>query len=160
MSDQWPTAEVDRIGRLRVLAALSPGAVVVESVLPHRFDQVWRVAADLERELPQCLPDVRRFTITREDGERLEADARGYLGLRAHFDVVLRPGWCVMRSRFLLGAIAAEPVDDATRFAFLGGLRFPGLRPAAPLVHRLGAPAITRVVNRYGKRVDRRDWAQ
>lgn len=156
MSSQWPTAEIDRIARLHVLAAMTPGAVVVEAVLPHPFDQVWSVASDLERELPQYLPDVRRFAITREDGERLEADARGYLGLRAHFDVVLRPGWCVMRSRFLLGAMAAEPMTDETRFAFLGGFRFPGLRPAAPLLHRLGQPAITHVVSRYGRRVDAR----
>lgn len=156
MSDPWPMAEVDRIARLRVLAALTPGAVVVEAVLPHSFDQVWGVASDLQRELPQCLPDVRRFTITREDGERLEADARGYFGLRAHFDVVLRPGWCVMRSRFLLGAMAAEPIADETRFAFLGGLRIPGFLPAGPLLHRLGRPAIRDAVKRYSQRVDGR----
>jgi len=160
MSDQWPTAEIDRIARLRVLAALTPGAVVVEAVLPHRFDQVWGVAADLERELPQCLTDVRTFTITREDGERLSVDARGYFGLRAHFDVVLRPGWCVMRSRFLLGGMAAEPAAEQTRFAFLGGFRFPGLRPAAPLLRRLGKPAIAHVVSRYGQRVDVRVGAE
>lgn len=153
MNHNWPSAEVDRIDRLHVLAAMTPGAVVVESVLPHQFDQVWQIASDLERELPQYLPDVRRFTITRQEGDRLEADARGYLGLRAHFDVVLRPGWCVMRSRFLLGAMAAEPTGEGTRFAFLGGFRFPGVRAVAPLLRLLGRPAIAHVVSRYGDRV-------
>jgi hypothetical protein len=150
---QWPTAEVDRIARLHVLAAITPGAVVVETLLPHSFDQVWRVAADLERELPQYLPDVRRFAITRREGERLEADARGYLGLRARFDVVLRPGWCVMRSRFLLGAMAAEATVDGTRFAFLGGFRFRGQRLVAPVIRLLGRRAIAQVVSRYTERV-------
>ena len=160
MSHRWPAAEIDRIARLRVLAAMTPGAVVVETLLPHAFDQVWGVASDLELELPQYLPDVRRFTIARDDGERLEADARGYLGLRAHFDVVLRPGWCVMRSRFLLGAMAAEPAAEGTRFAFLGGFRFPGLSLAAPQLRRLGRPAVTHVVSRYRQRVDARYAAE
>jgi len=153
MTQPWPVAELDGISRLHVLAAMTPGAVVVETILSQRLDQVWSVAADLERELPRYLRDVRRFTITRREGDRLEADARGYLGLRAHFDVLLRPGWCVMRSRFLLGAMAAEPTVDGTRFAFLGGFRVPGLRTVAPVIRLVGRPAVAHVVSRYGARV-------
>lgn len=92
----------------------SVGTVIAETVLDAPFDQVWEVAADLERELPAYLPDVRSWRITRRDGERLEALARGYVGLRARFDVVLRPGWCVMRSRFLLGGMAAVADGEQT----------------------------------------------
>lgn len=153
MSQSWPSAEPDCISRLHVLAAMTPGAVVVEAVLAHPFDEVWAVASDLEHELPRCLGDVRSFTITRAEGERLEADARGHLGLRARFDIILRPGWCVMRSRFLLGAMAAEPGPTGTRFAFLGGLRFPGTRPAAPVLRLVGRRAVGHVVGRYSDRI-------
>ena len=156
MSHSWPSVEPDRISRLHVLAAMTPGAVVVETLLPHRFDDVWAVASDLEHELPRCLGDVRSFTITQGDGERLKADARGYLGLRARFDIILRPGWCVMRSRFLLGAIAAEPAATGTRFAFLGGFRLPGTGPVAPLLRLVGRPALGHVVGRYAQRIPAR----
>lgn len=156
MSQSWPTVEPDRISRLHVLAAMTPGAVVVETVLAHPFDEVWAVASDLEHELPRCLRDVRSFTITRAESERLEAHARGRLGLRARFDIILRPGWCVMRSRFLLGAMAAEPAPTGTRFAFLGGFRFPGTRPAAPVLRLVGRPALRHVVGRYAERIPAR----
>jgi hypothetical protein len=48
--------------------------------------------------------------------------------------VVLRPGWCVMQSRFLIGGVAAVPEADGTRFAFLGGLRLPALRLLDPVL--------------------------
>lgn len=153
MSQSWPSAEPDRISRLHVLAAMTPSAVVVETVLPHSFDEVWAVAADLEHELPRCLRDVRSFTITQAEGERLQADACGHLGLRAGFDIILRPGWCVMRSRFLLGAMAAEPDPTGTRFAFLGGFRFPGARPAAPVLRLVGPRAVGHAVGRYAERI-------
>ncbi len=153
MTESWPFARVDGISRLRVLAAATPGAVVVEARFAHGFDDVWAVAADLEHELPLCLRDVRSFTITRADGEQLQAEALGHLGLRAHFDVILRPGWCVMRSRLLFGAMAAEPSATGTRFAFLGGLRLPGARLIAPLLRLVGRPLIAHVVSRYGQRI-------
>lgn len=140
----WPVAELDAIRRLRVLAAAVPGAVADEITIDAPFAQVWAVAADLENELPTYLRDVRSLHITRADGERLEADARGYAGLRARFDIVLRPGWCVMRSRFLIGAMAAVPDGDRTRFAFLGGVHIPAQRIAGPALRTIGrwaAPA-------------------
>lgn len=156
MSQSWPSAEPDRVARLHVLAAMTPGAVVAETIVAHGFEDVWAVASDLEHELPRCLGDVRSFTIMQTKGERLEADARGYLGLRARFDVILRPGWCVMRSRFLLGAMAAEPSATGTRFAFLGGFRFPGTRPVAPVLRLVGRPAVRHVVGRYAERISAR----
>jgi len=149
----WPIADLDAVRRLHVLAGAVPGAVVAESVLPASFDEVWAVAADLEHELPRYLPDVRSLRVTRADGERLEADARGYAGLRARFDIVLRPGWCVMRSRFLLGAMAAVPDGDHTRFAFLAGAQLPAQRVVGPALSVVGRWSAPRVVARLGERV-------
>lgn len=153
----WPMADLDAIRRLRALAAAVPGAFVAETVIDASFDQVWAVAADLEHELPAYLPDVRSFTITRRDGERLEAHARGYAGLRARFDIVLRPGWCVMRSRFLLGGLAAVPDSQQTRFAFLGGAHIPAQPAAAPALGLISRWAVPRVLTRFANRVQQRD---
>jgi hypothetical protein len=153
----WPVADLDAIRRLRALAGAVPGAIVAETVVDAPFEQVWAVAADLDHELPAYLPDVRSFVITRRDGERLEAYARGYAGLRARFDIVLRPGWCVMRSRFLLGGMAAVPDGDRTRFAFLGGTHIPAQRAVAPALGILGRWAAPKVLTRFDNRVHQRD---
>lgn len=152
----WPMAEVDPIRRLRVLAAAVPGAVVTETTYDAPFAQVWAVAADLEHELPMYLPDVRTLRITRRDGERLEAHARGYAGMRARFDIVLRPGWCVMRSRLLLGGMAAVADQEQTRFAFLGGVHLPAQRALAPGLTLLGHVAGRHVLDRLAEQVRRR----
>ncbi|MFI6600725.1 SRPBCC family protein [Nonomuraea sp. NPDC050536] len=149
----WPIAEVDNVARLRVLAAAQPSALFVEEVVDAPFDAVWAVAADLERELPELLPDVRSLQITAEHGERLEARARGYVGLRARFDIVLSPGWCVMQSRFLLGGMAAVADGDRTRFAFLGAFRFPGMGILGPVVEPLIGGFGPKVVARLRARV-------
>lgn len=138
MTESWPVAELDPIRRLRVLAHSMPGMSYDEILLDVPYEQVWAVASDLERQLPLLITDIRRFTVTSAAGERLEAHARSPLGLRARFDVVLRPGWCFMQSRFLVGGLAATPEGEgATRFAFSGGLRVPGLRRLDVLFHPL-----------------------
>jgi hypothetical protein len=77
------------------------------------------------------------------DGEeRLVMHARGYLGQRARFDVVIRPGWCWMQSRFLLCGMAAAPDPGGTRFGFLGGIRMPGVTLLHPLLHLVGPAAV------------------
>lgn len=149
----WPVAELDVIRRLHVLGAAVPGAVVAQTILDVPFDRVWAVAADLENELPRYVRDVRSLSITRTDGDRLEAYARGYAGLRARFDIVLRPGWCVMRSRFLLGAMAAVPDGDRTRFAFLAGVHIPAQRIAAPVLSTVGRWIAPRVLANFAERV-------
>ena len=157
MSENWPVAELDNVRRLRVIAATARGTTMyAEGIVPASFEDVWAVASDLENELPRLLPDVRNLTIVRRDGERLCADARGRLGLRARLDVVLRPGWCLMRSRFLLGGMAAVAEADGTRFAFLGGLRVPGARLAHPLLQRVADPLAGSVVTRMAARATAR----
>jgi hypothetical protein len=156
----WPSTDLDAIRRLRVLAAVTPGAFIAETTLDAPLDRVWAVASDLEGELPRFLPDVRSLRITSREGERLEAAARGYAGLRARFDIVLRPGWCVMRSRFLLGGMAAVADGEATRFAFLGGTQLRAARAAAPVLAAFGRRAGPVVLRRFTERVDARSGPQ
>ena len=139
MTENWPVADLDAVRRLRVLAAAARFPVYVsEVVLPAPVERVWAAASDLERALPSFISTVRSARITQAEGDRLELLATGTLGQRARFDVVLRPGWCLMRSRFVLGAMAAVPEAGGTRFAALGGFRLPGARLAGPLLTVFG----------------------
>jgi len=154
----WPVAQFDPVRRLRVIAATTPGASIHEIVVGAPLESVWDVAADLEGELPLWLfPDIRSIKVTTPtaDSERLVARARGHSGLRARFDVVLRPGWCLMQSRFLLGGMAATEEDGATRFALLGGFCGP-LRLLAPAIRPISARLGDRALIRFAERVDER----
>ena len=151
----WPVAELDAVRRLRVLAS-ARGGLYAEGAIAAPFERVWAVAADLEGELPRYLPDVRFLRITATTGDRLEADARGRLGLRALFDGVLRPGWCVLQSRFLIGGIAAVPDGQASRVAFLGSFRVPGLRLLRPLLAPLERRVGTLILRRLEARIHAR----
>ncbi|MEU6238957.1 SRPBCC family protein [Kitasatospora sp. NPDC047058] len=148
----WPVAAFDPVRRLRVIAAVTPGASVRETVIDAPFDRVWAAAADLEDGLPRWLPDIRSVRVTggRENG-RAEALVVGHTRLRARFDVELTPGWCLMRSRFLLGGMAATPEQDGTRFAFLGAFRL----PAAGLLARALRPATDPLAGRSLARFER-----
>ncbi|MFI6845694.1 SRPBCC family protein [Kitasatospora sp. NBC_00085] len=148
----WPVAAFDPVRRLHVIAAVTPGADVRETVIDAPFDQVWAVAADLEDGLPRWLPDLRSVRLTAGPaGGRTEALVVGHSRLRARFDVELTPGWCLMRSRFLLGGMAARPEPDGTRFAFLGAFRL----PAAGLVTRALRPATDPLARRSLRRFER-----
>ena len=99
------------------------------------------------------ITDLRSFEIVSDRGECLTADARGRLGQRARFDVVLRPGWCVMQSRFVIGGMAAVAEPEGTRFALLGGLRVPGARLIDPLIRPAAARLARRPINRLEHRL-------
>ncbi|MFB7618561.1 SRPBCC family protein [Kitasatospora sp. NPDC056181] len=148
----WPVAAFDPVRRLHVVAAVTPGASVRETVIDAPFDRVWAAAADLEDGLPRWLPDLRsvRLTAGPADG-RAEALVVGHSRLRARFDVELTPGWCLMRSRFLLGGMAARPEPGGTRFAFLGAFRL----PAAGLVAGALRPATDPLARRSLRRFER-----
>jgi hypothetical protein len=151
----WPVAELDAVRRLRGLAS-ARGGLYAEGRIAAPFERVWAVAGDLEGELPHYLPDVRWLRITATTGDRLEADARGRLGLRARFDGVLRPGWCVLQSRFLIGGIAAVPDGPGSRVAFLGSFRVPGLRLLRPLLAPLERRVGTLILRRLEARIHAR----
>lgn len=151
MNETWPVADFDPIRRLRVLAATLLGASVLEANIPASFETVWSVASDLQNELPNFILDVRSVQIETRHGDRLEAVISGHSRLRAHFDVVLRPGWCWMESRFVIGAMAATPIPGGTRFAMLTGLRLPKALQALGAV--LGKPLQRIMMRRFETRV-------
>ncbi|MFJ8566230.1 hypothetical protein [Streptomyces sp. NPDC093514] len=158
LKDSWPVvAELDAVRRLRVIARSTAGTSFAECVVDAPFDRVWGVVSDLENQLPLMITDIASFTVTSAVGERLEARARSPLGLRARFDIVLRPGWCLMQSRFVLGGMAALAEPDGTRLAFFGGLRLPGLRLADPVLRPLMAPLGARALRRLAARLDALD---
>ncbi|SFW91692.1 SRPBCC family protein [Amycolatopsis australiensis] len=152
----WPVAELDDVRRLAVLAAALPGAFFAETVVDAPFDDVWAVAADLEGEWPRLLRNVRSVRVSRRAGEHVVADLTGRFGLRDTFDVVLRPGWCVMQGSRVTGGMAAVPGGGGTRFAFLGALRGPGTRTAAPVLRRVGRPLGRGLLERLRERVESR----
>jgi hypothetical protein len=155
VTQEWPVAELNPVRRMRVLAAATPGVAYAEKLISAPFNTVWEAASDLEHELPRMVTDLRSFEITSARGERLTASARGRLGQRARFDVVLRPGWCVMQSRFLIGGMAAAPEVGGTRFAFLGGLRLPGMRLLDPVLRPAIRPLALRPIVRLERRLGR-----
>ena len=156
MNQDWPVTELDPVRRMRVLAAAIPGVAYAEKHNPAPFSAVWDAASDLEHQLPRMITDLRSFEITSARAERITARARGRLGQRASFDVVLRPGWCVMQSRFLIGGMAAAPEGESTRFAFLGGLRLPGIRLLDPMLRAAAQPLALRPITRLENRLQAR----
>lgn len=154
---EWPVAEFDPVRRLRVVAATTAGVTIRETVLAAPWESVWAVAADLEGELPHWLfADIRSVRVSAtSDPDRLVALALGHSRLRARFDVVLRPGWCLMQSRFLIGGMAAIDENGGTRFALLAGMRGPFRSLAAltrPVSARLGDRALRRLAERVAQR--------
>ncbi|MFI7225889.1 hypothetical protein ACIBO5_21960 [Nonomuraea angiospora] len=143
----WPVADLDPVRRLRVLASAIPGASMAERVIAAPFEDVWAVVSALEEEFGTFEPDMRHLTIVSGRGsERLVAKARSRYGMRARFDVELRPGWCWMQSRFLIVAVAAAAVPGGTLVAQTGGVRVPGRAALVPLgVRAAGEKALARL---------------
>jgi hypothetical protein len=142
MNQHWPVADLDPVRRLRVMAAATPGTGLSEWIIDAPPELVWQTASDLRVEMPRLVRDFRSVSVAPGDGEHLVMHARGYLGQRARFDVVIRPGWCWMQSRFLLCGMAAAPDPGGTRFGFLGGIRVPGAGLLNPLFHLIGPAAV------------------
>ena len=151
----WPVAKLDSVRRLRSLAAGTPGAVVVERIIPAPFEAVWEIASDLENEVPRSEWHVRSLRITRREGDRLEAEVHGLAGMRDRFDIVLRPGWCWMQGRLLLAGMAAVPVEDGTLFAFAAGLRVPGSGALRPVLRRGADRSLGRLIQRISEGAER-----
>ncbi|MCP2340209.1 hypothetical protein [Actinomadura rupiterrae] len=130
----WPTAELDDVRRLRVMAAAIPGGRVSERVLPLPLDEVWAVMGDLEDGFGRFQTDMRHVRVVRAEGGRVVAVARSRFGMRARLEGTLRPGWCWLQSRFLiLGMAAAPEPGGGTRVAVTGGVRVPARAAIIPL---------------------------
>jgi hypothetical protein len=152
-TSHWPVAGLDPVRRLRVMAAGLGAAMYAERRIDAPFAQVWATAADLDRELPHLVPTVREFRVEPGPDERRAAWALGPLGHRARFEVVLRPGWCLMQSAMVIGGMAAVPEDDGTRFAVLGTVRQPVWAPLRYAVaHTAGPARAARMIDRVAAR--------
>jgi hypothetical protein len=138
---RWPTARLDPVRQLRVLAEVLPGVGLVERVLDAPFELVWPVLADLEHSVPAFDPMVASLRVLSREGERLTVATRlPLVPLTVRFQVELRQGWCLMRSRTYLVAMAAVPQGAQTRYAHLEGLPWRGgrlLRLLRPLFRRV-----------------------
>ncbi|KUL26754.1 hypothetical protein [Streptomyces regalis] len=149
----WPTAELDAVRRLQVIASTAKHPAYAERRFDVPLEQLWPVASDLENELPLIVSGLRSFTVTQSSGERLSGQAVGTLGYKERFDVVLRPGWCLMQGKVLTSGMAAVADGDGCRFAFFTSLRLPG----GDLLDRMRAPWSTRraeeLLDRLGQRV-------
>jgi hypothetical protein len=130
----WPTADLDPIRRLRVLAAGIPGAAVAEAVLDAPFDDVWATATDFEGGVPRIEIFIGRARVISREGERVSVQIKPPLLPSQPLDVVLRPGWCWMVSPMAVAGMAAVPEGERTRFAHLEALTVPGGRFLAPFL--------------------------
>lgn len=146
MTTGWPKAELNPVQRLRVMAAATNAVMYAEQYLDVPVTELWQVAGDLEGELPHLVPTLRAFTMV--PGRRDRAWATGHLGHRAHFEVLLQPGWCLMQSRHVIGAMAAVPEGPGTRFAVLGGLRGTRLPRLLTPLRGLGRTRALRMISR------------
>jgi hypothetical protein len=133
----WPSARLDRIARLRVLAAALPHVSMAEALIDAPFARVWEWFADMEASVPTFDGQVRRLRVTRRDGERLRVMSWAGPGgaFPLPFDVRLEEGWCLMSgaARLYIVGMAAEPAGDQTHMGVLEGVARPGgglMRPA------------------------------
>ncbi|GAB3840238.1 hypothetical protein ACFPIJ_33945 [Dactylosporangium cerinum] len=123
MTSTWPTARLDAVQRLRVLSETLRAPLYAEAHFAEPPADVWSVAGDLPRHLPQWIRTMRSFEFVDGTAVPRRAVAVSRLGHRAVFEVALEPGWCVMQSPYVIGGMAAAPDGDGTRFAVLGGVR-------------------------------------
>jgi hypothetical protein len=133
----WPTAQLDAISRLRVLAEGVPSGALVEREFAVPFDRLWTFVGDLERSVPVFDDtvtgiEVRRRALVDDGAERLDVVATTRPGdVRVRFDVRLEPGFCwmVQPQRLYVVGMAATPIDATrTRYAHVEGIPRRGSR--------------------------------
>lgn len=148
-NDQWPSAQLDDVARLHLLAAGLPGVSVHERVINRPFEEVWSFVSQLDDAVPRFDADVRRLRIRRAEptpdgGKRLAITASSpwwLLWCPVRFEVDIRDGWCwmVARPQVYVVGMAAIADGDRTRFAHLEGVSIPAPRRLAPLLRPLHA---------------------
>jgi len=120
----WPTAEPDPVAKMRALATALPFAAVAETIFEVPFDRFWAFIADLETNAARFEGNVTRARIVDRSGDRLRLRTRMRGGLSTNFDVVLRPGWCLMQSSLgHVGMAARAEGPNRTRFIHFEGAR-------------------------------------
>jgi hypothetical protein len=73
---RWPTARLDPVRQLRVLAEVLPGVGLVEGVLDTPFNRVWPVLANQVRSVPEFDHMVASLRVLSQEGERLTVVTR------------------------------------------------------------------------------------
>lgn len=148
----WPTATLDPVARLRVLAAALPGAALTEERLDADVATVWGFVGDLERSVPSFDRAVERLVVHERDGSHLRISAHPWRrGPGLPMDVHLEPGFCWMWSRWRLYVVGMATVadGDGCRIGHLEGSALPGarlLRPVARLAVASDVAGISRIV--------------
>lgn len=128
----WPTSTLDPVSKMRALAAGLAHCAVRETVLDAPFERVWETISDLENATPRYEGLVSQVEILERHDETLRIRSRMRTGVWIESNVVLQPGWCLMRSRLGQIGMAANPVGtDRTRFIHFEGSQLFGrlLRP-------------------------------
>jgi hypothetical protein len=150
----WPTARLDPIRQMLVLAKVLPAVGVVERVLDASYDRVWSFMQDLEHSVPAFDPMVGSLRILSREGERLIVSARtSGTPFNLRFQTELRDGWCLMRSRMYVVGMAAMPLGDRTRYVHLEGLPYLGatpLRALRPLLRRVVRADVDGIARQLG----------
>ncbi|MEU9105840.1 SRPBCC family protein [Streptomyces xanthophaeus] len=164
MTTGWPTAPLDPVRRLRIMAAGLGAVMYAEEYIDAPLDEVWDVASDLEGELPHLVPTIQAFRMVpgfRPGApERGQGWAHGPLGYRARFEVLLQPGYCLMQSRHVVGGMAAVAEGDRTLFAVLGGIRGGREAKALQALRALGDDRGLRMIDRARRRTSARAAAR
>ena len=123
----WPESGIDPVEKMRALAASLPYVAADETVFDVPFDTFWRFIEDLETNTPRIEGAVSRLKILDRNGDRLRLKARSPIGLWEEFDVILRPGFCVMQGRSGQIGMAARPESETTtRYFHFEGTPFLG----------------------------------
>jgi hypothetical protein len=132
---QWPTAALDPIRRVRVLAAAVPGGYA-EVVLDVPYARAWSWLTDLEHSVPAFDAQVDRLRISSRRpsadglGEDISFVASNH-GVRLPFTARVEDGWCLMQTRirgFIVAFAAVADGPDRTRYAQLEAVALPGGR--------------------------------
>ncbi|MCT2589299.1 hypothetical protein LHJ74_05015 [Streptomyces sp. N2-109] len=152
MTTDWPTADLDPVLRLRVMAAGLNSVMYADEYIDAPLADVWSMASDLEGELPHLVPTLSAFHVPPGPEERKQVWAYSLFRHRARFEVLLQPGWCLMQSKYVVGGMAAVAEGSGTRFAVLGGLRQTRLTSLLTPLRPLGRSRGLRMIARARRR--------
>lgn len=122
----WPTADLDPVAKMRILAAGLPHAAIDEIVLDVEFNPFWSFIEDVEANTSKFEGGVNEVRILSRSGDSMKLVARTSLGIWLNFDCVSRPGWMIMRSRLAqIGMAARSEGRQQTRFVHFEGSTLP-----------------------------------
>jgi hypothetical protein len=122
---KWPTATLDPVRRLRVLAATLPGVHLEERDVEVPFEQLWEFLTDLEHNVPRFDTLVTKLRVTHRSAERLRVVATTSQHLSIRLDVDLEPGFMWMQApgrAYVVGIGAAARGSGGSRYAHLEGI--------------------------------------